>query len=110
MQKFIETGDSKFIHQNEIDKGCFQHDMAYGGFKNLPRRTIADKNYVIKHLVAQKVQNMVDINAGLLQWFIDFLIKILLRLEINLLRMERLKLHQTKNKLKNYTNQLLETS
>ena len=38
-----ETGDSGCIYQNELDKTCFQHDIAYGDFKNLNRRTFADK-------------------------------------------------------------------
>ena len=38
-----ETGDSKYVYQNELDKACFQHDMAYGHFKDLPRRTTAGK-------------------------------------------------------------------
>ena len=40
---FKETGYSKYIYQNELDKACFQHDMAYGDFKDLYRRTAADK-------------------------------------------------------------------
>ena len=28
------------IYQNELDKACFQHDMTYGDFKDLPRRTL----------------------------------------------------------------------
>ena len=43
MQKFKETGDTKCIYRNELDKVYFQHDMAYGGFKDLARRTAADK-------------------------------------------------------------------
>ena len=43
IQKFKETGDSKYILQNELDKACIQHDMAYGDSKDLPRRTTADK-------------------------------------------------------------------
>ena len=35
--------DSRYIYQNELDKGCFQHDMAYGDFKDLTKRTAADK-------------------------------------------------------------------
>ena len=31
------------IDQNELDKACFQHNMAYGDFKDLNRRTVADK-------------------------------------------------------------------
>ena len=43
IQKFKNTGDTKYIYRNELDKACFQHDMAYGDFKDLPRRTVADK-------------------------------------------------------------------
>ena len=35
IQKFKQTGDSRYIYRNELDKGCFQHDMAYGDFKDL---------------------------------------------------------------------------
>ena len=43
IQKFKETGDTSYIYKNELDKACFQHDMAYGDFKDLAKRTIADK-------------------------------------------------------------------
>ena len=43
IQKFKETGDSRYIYQNELDKACFQHDMVYGYFKNLTRGTASDK-------------------------------------------------------------------
>ena len=43
MQKFKETGDSWYIYQKELDKTCFQDDMAYGDFKDLTRRTAYDK-------------------------------------------------------------------
>ena len=43
IKKFKETGDSRYIYQNELDKACFQHDMAYGDLKDLNRRTTADK-------------------------------------------------------------------
>ena len=43
INKIKETGDSRYIYQNELDKACFQHDMAYGDFKDLNRRTFADK-------------------------------------------------------------------
>ena len=29
----------KYIYQNNLDKACFQHDMVYGDFKGLPKRT-----------------------------------------------------------------------
>ena len=41
--KFKKTGDSKYIYRNELDKACTQHDTAYEDFKDLARRTAADK-------------------------------------------------------------------
>ena len=32
IQTFKETGDSRYIYQNELDKSCFQHDITYGDF------------------------------------------------------------------------------
>ena len=43
IQKFKQTGDSRDIYRNELDKACFQHDMAYGDFEDLKKRTAADK-------------------------------------------------------------------
>ena len=43
IQKFKETGYKKYIYRDQLDKACFQHDMAYGGFKDLAKRTAADK-------------------------------------------------------------------
>ena len=42
-QEFKETWDSRYIYQNELDKACFQHGMAYANFKDLTRRTAFDK-------------------------------------------------------------------
>ena len=47
IQKFKETGDTKYIYKNELHKSCFQHDMAYGDFKDLARRTTSDKAFNI---------------------------------------------------------------
>ena len=43
IQKFKETGDTIYIYKNELDKACFQHDMAYSDFKDLKRRTASAK-------------------------------------------------------------------
>ena len=43
IQKYKETGDTDYIYKNELDKACFQYDMAYGDFKDLARRTASDK-------------------------------------------------------------------
>ena len=43
IKKFMQTGNTDFIYKNELDKACFQHDMAYGKAKDLVRRTQSDK-------------------------------------------------------------------
>ena len=42
-QKFKERDGWKYIYQNELGKACFQHEMAYGNFKDLCKRTITYK-------------------------------------------------------------------
>ena len=39
----MQTGNTDFIYKNELDKACFQHDMAYGKSKDLVKRTQSDK-------------------------------------------------------------------
>ena len=39
----MQIGNTDFIYRNELDKGCFQHDMAYGKSKDLIKRTQSDK-------------------------------------------------------------------
>ena len=43
IEKFMETGNTNFIHKNELDKTCFQHDMAYGKSKDLVKRIQSNK-------------------------------------------------------------------
>ena len=43
IRKFKQAGDSRYIYGDELDKACFQHDMAYGNFKDFKKRTAADK-------------------------------------------------------------------
>ena len=43
IQKFKETGETSYIYKNELDKACFQHDMAYRDFKDIKRRTTFNK-------------------------------------------------------------------
>ena len=43
IKKFKETGDSRYIYQNELDKTCFQHDTVCGDFKDWARRAFPDK-------------------------------------------------------------------
>ena len=43
IKKFMQTGDTSYIYKNKLDKACFQHDMAYGKYKDLEKRTQSDK-------------------------------------------------------------------
>ena len=43
IEKFMKTGNRKFIYKNELDKPCFQYDMAYGKSKDLVKRAQSDK-------------------------------------------------------------------
>ena len=43
IQKFKETGHTNYIYKNDLDKACFQHDTAYGDFKDLAKRAASDK-------------------------------------------------------------------
>ena len=38
-EKFMQTENTDFIYRNELDKACFQYDMAYGKSKHLTKRT-----------------------------------------------------------------------
>ena len=39
----MQTGNTHFIYRNELDKSCFEHDMAYGKSKDLAKRTQSDR-------------------------------------------------------------------
>ena len=43
IENITQTGNTNFIYKNELDKACFQHDIAYGKSKNLVKRTQSDK-------------------------------------------------------------------
>ena len=37
----------RYIHQNDLDKAYFQHDMTYSSYKVLVKRTKSDKSFKI---------------------------------------------------------------
>ena len=61
IQKFKERRDSRYIYQNELEKACFQNNIAYGGFKDLARRTTSDKVLQDKAFNIAKIQSMMVI-------------------------------------------------
>ena len=56
----MQTGDTKYIYRNELDKACFQHDRAYY-FKDLKRRTFADK--VLRDKACNIANNLSRLNG-----------------------------------------------
>ena len=100
IQKFKETGDTAFIYKNELDKACFQHDMAYGDFKDLAKRTASDKALRDKALHIAKSPNYDGYQRGLAFMVYkcfdkNWQVLVLIHMQI------------MKNQLKNYANQLL---
>ena len=68
IKKFKETWSFRYIYRNILNKACFQHCLVYGDFKDLNRRTAADKVSHYKAFNIAKIKNMMDINLDLLQW------------------------------------------
>ena len=42
IEEFKQTGDTKYIYKNDLDKACFKHDMAYCKYKDLTKRKQSD--------------------------------------------------------------------
>ena len=38
IQKSMPTGDTNYIYKNDLDKACFQHDMAFAKYKDLTKK------------------------------------------------------------------------
>ena len=75
IQKFKETGDTNHIYKNELDRACFQHDMAFGDFEDLARRTASDKVLRDKASNIAKILSMMDIQEDWFLRFTNFLIQ-----------------------------------
>ena len=108
IQKLKQTGHSICNCKNELDKLCFQHDMAYRDFKDLQKRTAADKVLRYKTFILLKIPNMMGIKESWTLWFINSLIKrlkaVVSHFQINLLSNLHLKMN---NYLMNFINPLL---
>ena len=74
-----KTGDANYNYKNELDNACFQHDMAYGDFKDLARRTASDKVLRDKAFnIAKNPKYGGYQRRQAILWFTNFLIKSLL--------------------------------
>ena len=43
IKNLMQTGNTNYVYNNDLDKACAQHDMFYGSYKNLTNRTESGK-------------------------------------------------------------------
>ena len=55
IQKFMHIGNTNYIYKSDPDKACFLHDIAYGEYRDLNKRTESDK--VLKNKVFEIESN-----------------------------------------------------
>ena len=75
IEKFMQTGKTNFIYKNELDKACFQHDIAYGKTKDLVKRTQSDKDLKDKVFKIANDPKYDGYQRGLASMIYMFLIK-----------------------------------
>ena len=61
IEKFMQTRNTNFTYKNELDKACFQHDMAHGKSKDFVKRNQSDKVLRNKAFKTGVIQNMMVI-------------------------------------------------
>ena len=90
IQKFEQTGDSRYIYKNELDKTYFPDGMAYGDLKDFAKRTAAEKVLKNKAFNIAKDPKNDGYQRGLASMVLKFFDKKLkrvvsLRLQVNLI-------------------------
>ena len=60
------------MYKNDLDKACFQHDMAYDKYKDLNKITESDKILRDKDFKIASNPNITDMEEDQLQWFTIF--------------------------------------
>ena len=75
IEKFMQTGNTDFISKNELDKACFQHDMAYEKSNDLTKRTQSDKILKDKAFKIAESPNYNGYQRGLASMVYKFLDK-----------------------------------
>ena len=72
IEKFMKTGNTDFIYKNELDRACFQHDVAYEKSKDLEKRTQSDKVLRGKAFKIAKNSKYDDYQRGLTSMIYKF--------------------------------------
>ena len=75
IEKLMQTGNTNFIYKNELDKDCFQHDMAYGKSKDLGKRAQSNKVLSNKELKNASDPNYDGYQRGLTSMVYNFFSK-----------------------------------
>ena len=100
IQKFVQTGDANYIYKNDLDKACFLHDMAYGKYKDLNKRTQSDKVIRDKAFEIASNPKYDGYQTGLASMSYKFFDKKLKAVVLHLCQINKLQM--------NFINQLLE--
>ena len=104
IQNFMQTRNTDYIYKNDLDKACFQHDMAYGKCKNLNKRTQSNKVLRNKAFEIASNPKYDGYQRGLASMVFKFLIISLLLFQINPLKAVVLNLCQINNLQMNFIN------
>ena len=72
VQKFMQTVNTDYIYKNDLDKACFQHDMAYDKYKDLAKRTESDTVLEDKSFKIASNSNYAGYQRGLVSMFHKF--------------------------------------
>ena len=83
IQNFKEIGDATYIYKNQLDKACFQHNIAYGDFEDLKRRTGSDKVLRDKAFNITKNPKYDGYQRGLASMVYKVLVLVLLIMRLN---------------------------
>ena len=110
IQKFMQTGNTNYFYKNDLDKACFQHDMAYGTYKDLTKRTESDKVLRNKAFKIASNPKYDGYHRRLALMVFKFFDKNPLHLQTNLVKIVILNLYQINNLQMSFINQLLENS
>ena len=107
--KYLKKQEIQNIYRNELDKACFQHDISYGDFKDLARRTTSDKILRDEAFNIAKNPKYDGYQWGLVSTVYTFFDKKSASLIDKSAKGSGVnnKIKQMSNCLKNYTNQLL---
>ena len=100
IEKFMQTGNTDFTYRNELDKACFQHDMAYGKSKELGKRT---QSHELLRDKAFKITSNLR-NDGCQRGLASMVYKFLVKNQVEAVSL----LNQIINLQMNFTSRLLE--